>query len=234
MFCKRCGSQNFDDAKFCTTCAAPLGGVAAPSAPSYSTPYGAPAPKSENNPTKLIAGIVAALAVIGVVVWIIVANTGINGTINKIEKGLKKCDIETIMEGMVPKDSVDEMLEDLGDEDEIDEMEDEAKEIMDDEEIKIVSLKKTSKVKKLKKSDIEDKLYSESRSDLYDKIEEFYDVDDVKDVRKCKVKLTYKQDGDKETVSGDAYFYKAGGKWYFLSQGSPIIQKISEEFDSLF
>ena len=64
-------------------------------------------------------------------------------------------------------------------------------------------------------------------------IEEEFDIDNVKDVKKCKVKLTVKVDGDKETAKGYAYFYKVGSKWYFLIEGSPILYDISSEFSSL-
>ena len=240
MFCTKCGSRNYDDAKFCTTCSAPLG-VDAPTPPPYTPSTPGPAPKPGKSNAGLTIGIIVAVVavVIGVAIWVITSLTGINGTINKIEKGLKKCDIEMLWEACMPKDSLDEMIKEEfdGDKDEyreeINDMEYEMKEVLDDEEIKVVSVKRTGKIKDFKKSEIEEFGFDRKR-DMLEAIEEEFDIDNVKDVKKCKVKLTYKIDGDKETVSGDAYFYKAGGKWYFLTQGSPIISEISEEFGDIF
>ena len=241
MFCTKCGNQNMDGVKFCTTCGAPLE-TTTPSysaAPSYapSEPFGG-VKKPDNKIIKLAAIIVAAIAVVAVVAVILVSKTGVNGTINKIEKGLKKCDIEMLLEACVPKEAIDEMIEDEFDgdkseyKDQIEEWEDEAKDILDDEEIKFVSIEKIGKVKSFKKSEIEDFGF-DSKSDMLDAIEDEFEIDNVKDVKKCKVKLTYKVDGDKENVKGEAYFYKAGGKWYFLLEGSPILTELGNEFSSL-
>lgn len=85
MFCPKCGAQQNDDAKFCGNCGAPLQRV--PNAVANNPSAAAPQPKA---PTKrkvpaipVAIAAVAAVIVIGIVVYInVFANTSFKGTVS--------------------------------------------------------------------------------------------------------------------------------------------------------
>lgn len=219
MFCTKCGNNNPDGAPFCTSCGAPLNVTEAQAAGGSSMADKMPPQvndfinkmkNADSNLYKMVGAGVAALVVLIIVISVIVSNTGINGTVNKFEKALKRGDMESLAEVAFPKSYInDVIIEDQYDGDkgeykeDMKEAKENYKEAMKDSDSKIVYIKKT-KVKKVDKDE---------KEELIEQIEEAYDID-VKDVREVKLKIKGKEDGDTEIDTQEFTFYKSGAKWY--------------------
>lgn len=128
MFCGKCGTQNADDARFCTGCGAKLNEGQTVKSP-------ASAVGDANNKNRKIGMIAVAV----VVVLLVVLFVGLFGgrsykkTVDMFITATFEADAETIFE-LLPEKMIDYALEDEGyDDDELDELIDEANEDLENQ-----------------------------------------------------------------------------------------------------
>lgn len=115
MFCPHCGNQLPDGSRFCGKCGAQLGGPAAPAAGPATGPVVAGAPKKGLDPrVKLGIIVVAALAVVGAIVFGIVScvRGGGHGSAQDVANGLNSA-MTKMVDGDFSAESISGAMNDL-------------------------------------------------------------------------------------------------------------------------
>lgn len=226
-FCSHCGAQLEDDAMFCEKCGASLKESApevienAPEVDAPATEGSDPtpeAPKSKvdeilakanlTRPKAIKIGIIAAAVLVVIIALLLIfpgpkavarryMNAMINGNANAIVNNMP-----SFMWG--------------GDKDEkkdlIDSLKEEFKYRDDDAKYSY----KIIDVEKLDRDEKEEAIESFEAFELF--IEDF-DADDIKDIRYVTVKITIKEDGDKDTETSKLILVKYKGQWKVFMPG---------------
>ena len=193
MFCGNCGTQNPDNAPFCSGCGAQLNAASAPEASAAPRVHTRP----RNNKKKLvgiIAGVLAAVAVLLIILTCFGRGAATaKGAARKAIKAIEKCDGEAYLK-LFHKKVIEENCDDKEEQKEYAEYLEEEFEYMADYSFKIKD------VEKVDKDDLED---------IKEYYEEEYDLK-VSNAKVVTVEATY--DGD--TVELELYVIKIGMKWY--------------------
>lgn len=206
MFCKNCGAQIKDGAKFCPKCGTPAGNT---------NPKAAGRTQTAKKPPYLAIGLVAAVAVVAVIILFFVGRLifgkGYEKPIKTLAKGIEQDDGE-IIQGAFTETALDWSKEYSG----LSSRELEKNwssswrynisgEDLEDEDIKVKY--KIVDVKKLDKDDIKD-LKKEQK-------ESYGFRDDITAARELDVVFTVYVDGDEEEETDmTVTVIKVDGKWY--------------------
>lgn len=220
MFCTKCGSKNLDGTMYCVVCGTPMTGgktenVAPQSDPGSVVPEPVNPIKPKRKKKKIKAVIIIAVilaVIIGLVVTafcLLGANISPKATVARIEEAAKDVDAEEAMYALVPKGAkyiiVDQYFD--GDEeafeDALEDVEDEVEESL---AISGIDVKRINLVGDLKDAD------EEMDEQIKSEMGELYGIP-VNEVKSGKVKVTYKQFGEKYEEKVDCYFYRTLLGW---------------------
>lgn len=243
--CKQCGAQLEDNVLFCDNCGTKqdeeVSGAEAKSSPldGISQKTGMPSTK--------IVGIVAVVVVVLIVLLLIkvLFGGGYKGAIKDYYSALQKGNTKKLIKVTYPKDSREDIIDDLWDMD-IDDYYDAYDEVYDtfweglkDEGKTKLSyeIKTAEKLDKLDdlKSDVKD-MNIKDLDDFIDIMDEMYedydfDADKIKQCYAVEVKYTLEVDGDKAAKDTSIIFvYKYRGDWYIFNP-YPSLATFLEELD---
>ena len=228
MFCEKCGASLEEGTLFCTSCGAKVGEAAPAAAPE------APAKKKGLKPNNkligLIAGGVAALAVIILLVSLIFgrsAKATAKQAVKATLKGDGKAIVNLLHKEMLEayEDQLDMDKDDLIDQAN-DALEEELEELDDEIDDKWKVTYKVTKVKELSKKEVKE--LNESLEDN--------DIDlEVSKAAEVRLELTLKVDGEKEKDKIDISVIKVGGKWYLASPSaySTVLYSIYSMYEEM-
>ena len=209
MFCKNCGAQIAEGAKFCPKCGASVGNVNAGNNGETGQV------ETGKKPPYLAIGLIAVIAVVVIILAVVLGKTvfgkGYEKPIKNLIKGVEEQDGEMILSAFS-----DETIEALEDEMGVDRkdledmMEEEFEYMFSDEEYEDEDLEFKYKIEdneKLDKDDIKD---------IKDELKDYYNIrEDIKAARELDVTLTVYVDGEEEDDSEETLtVIKVDGKWY--------------------
>lgn len=214
MFCGKCGTQNADNAEFCTNCGAKLN----KSAPAKTAAVSIPSQNDKNRKVGMIA--VAAVAVVVIILGVVLfGGRSYKATVEKFVDAQFDADAEVIFD-LLPENMIDYMLEEDGyDSDDLDDLIDEANETLQDQ------------------LDSLDSYLGEGWEITYEILDdediEGDDLDDIKDAyedadvtvsaaKNVEVELTVTADETESSNSLDISLIKVGRSWYLdvMSMGN--------------
>ena len=214
MFCKNCGAQLNEGARFCPKCGTPaVNGNAGGNSGGYQG--GASPVQSQKKPPYLAIGLIAIVVVVVIVLAVVLGKTvfgkGYEKPIKTLIKGVEEQDGEMILSAF-SENTIEAMEDQSG----IDRIEQEdmmdlkfeyrfSGEVWVDEDVEFKYEVEDSK--KLDKDDIKD---------IEDELKDYWDVrEDISAARELDVTMTIYVDGDEED-DNDATIevIKVDGKWY--------------------
>lgn len=214
MFCKNCGAQLNEGAKFCPKCGTPaVNGNAGGNSGGYQG--GASPVQPQKKPPYLAIGLIAIVVVVVIVLAVVLGKTvfgkGYEKPIKTLMKGVEEQDGEMILSAF-SENTIEAMEDQSGlDKKDLEDMMEEQFEYMfsgEDWEDEDVEFKyEIEDSKKLDKDDIKD---------IEDELKDYWDVrEDISAARELDVSMTIYVDGDEED-DNDATIevIKVDGKWY--------------------
>ncbi|MBC5688771.1 zinc ribbon domain-containing protein [Mediterraneibacter sp. NSJ-55] len=214
MFCKNCGAQLNEGAKFCPKCGTPaVNGNAGGNSRGYQG--GASPVQPQKKPPYLAIGLIAIVVVVVIVLAAVLGKTvfgkGYEKPIKNLIKGVEEQDGEIILSAF-SENTIEAMEDQSGyDKKDLEDMMEEEFEYMfsgeDWEDADLEFKYEIEDSKKLDKDDIKD---------IEDELKDYWDIrEDISAARELDVTMTVYVDGDEED-DNDATIevIKVDGKWY--------------------
>ncbi len=212
MFCKNCGAELKEGARFCDKCGAQQSAAVQQKAPAAGgNPGGGAQGASKNNNLILIVGCVAVLAVVILLVSLLFGGGSYKKPIKRLMAGIQKEDPEKVMDAF-PEEMIDEITD----------MQNATKRELGNELIdtfrSMLDLDKGDKLKISYKITDTAKYDRDELEDLRDDLDSYYDIDakDIKAAKEVDVEIKLKSGKDKEESEDTLTVVKIGRKWYIV------------------